>query len=256
MDSTNKDEDDAIVGAATTSVLASGAVIILAYENQSRIPREPYTNKGQEREFYMNSIFNGSDVHCVGQIRMSKHVFYELCNALRNTSLLCSTKYMFVQEQVLIFSEIVGFNQEFRKIGSHFYRSIDSIHRCFHTVLQAVLKLYPILTKSPNGTIQPEIRSNYRYYPWFADCVGAIDGTHVLASVPIEQQSRFRGRKGTTTQNVLAAISFNLKFTYVLAGWEGSAHESRILYYTLERPQGFQIPPRYFIQSKVVYGKR
>ena len=50
------------------------------------------------------------------------------------------------------------------------------------------------------------------------DCIGAIDGTHVHASVPLEIQGRFRGRKDGTTQNVLAAISFDLKFTYVLAG--------------------------------------
>ena len=52
------------------------------------------------------------------------------------------------------------------------------------------------------------------------DCVGVIDGTHVRASVPLEIQGRFRGRKDGTTQNVLAAISFELKFTYVLAGWK------------------------------------
>ncbi|XP_049361528.1 uncharacterized protein LOC125826253 [Solanum verrucosum] len=256
MDMTNKDEDDAIVGAVATSVLAFGVAINVAYNNQSSIPREPYTNKDQEREFYMNSILNGSDVHCIGQIRMSKHVFYELCNALRRNNLLCSTKNMSIQEQVLIFLEIVGFNERFRKIGSHFYRSIESIHRCFHTVLQAVLKLYPILIKPSDGTIQPEIRNNYRYYPWFANCVGAIDGTHVLASVPIEQQSRFRGRKGTTTQNVLAAINFNLKFTYVLAGWEGSAHDSRILNDALERPHGFQIPQDKFYLGDAGYGLR
>ncbi|KAM3340025.1 hypothetical protein P3S68_029895 [Capsicum galapagoense] len=130
----------------------------------------------------MNSILNGSDVHCVGQIRMSKQAFYELCNALRRNSFLCSTKNMFVQEQVLIFLEIVGFNERFIKIGSHFYRSIESIHLCFHTVLQAVLKLYPILIKSPNGTVQSEIMKNHRYYPWFTDCVGAIDGTHTTWS--------------------------------------------------------------------------
>ena len=50
------------------------------------------------------------------------------------------------------------------------------------------------------------------------DCIGAIDGTHVRASVPPEIQGRFRGRKNGTMQNVLAAISFDLKFTYVLAG--------------------------------------
>ncbi|KAF3681648.1 putative ripening-related protein 6-like [Capsicum annuum] len=78
--------------------------------------------------------------------------------------------------------------------------------------------------------------------PSVLSLVYSIDGKHVLASVPIEQQNRFRNRKGTTTQNVLAAINFNLKFTYVLAGWEGSAHDSRILNDALKRPHGFQIP--------------
>ena len=47
--------------------------------------------------------------------------------------------------------------------------------------------------------------------------------------MPPAIQGRFRGRKDGTMQNVLAAISFNLKFTYVLAGWEGNAHDSRVL---------------------------
>jgi len=116
----------------------------------------------------MNSILNGSTVHCVGPIRMSQPVHFELCNALRRNNFLRSTRNMSLQEQVLIVLEIVGFNERFRKIGSHFYRSIESVHRCFHTVLQAILKLYPTLVKSPNDTIQSEIRNNYRYYPWFA----------------------------------------------------------------------------------------
>ena len=47
--------------------------------------------------------------------------------------------------------------------------------------------------------------------------------------MPPEIQGRFHGRKDGTKQNVLAAISFDLKFTYVLVGWEGSAHDSRVL---------------------------
>ena len=69
-----------------------------------------------------------------------------------------------------------------------------------------------------------------------------IDGTHVRASVPPEIQGRFHGRKDGTTQNVLAAISFDLKFTYVLAGWEGSAHDLRVLNDAFARPGGFSIP--------------
>ena len=74
------------------------------------------------------------------------------------------------------------------------------------------------------------------------DCVGVINGTHVRASVPLEIQGRFRGRKDGTTQNVLAAISFDLKFTYVLAGWEGSANDSRVLNDAFARSGGFSIP--------------
>ena len=72
------------------------------------------------------------------------------------------------------------------------------------------------------------------------DCVGAIDSTHVRASVPPEIQGRFRGRKDGTTQNMLATISFDLKFTYVLAGWEGSAYDSHVLNDAFVRPGDFQ----------------
>jgi len=59
--------------------------------------------------------------------------------------------------------------------------------------------------------------------------VGAIDGTHVLARVPAKSRAAFLGRKHTTTQNVMAAVDFDLRFTYVLAGWKGSAHDAHIL---------------------------
>jgi hypothetical protein len=72
--------------------------------------------------------------------------------------------------------------------------------------------------------------------------VGAIDGTYVPANVPVEIQGKFRGRKEETTQNVLAAIAFDLKFIYVLASWEGNAYDSRVLGDTLSRPNGLKIP--------------
>ena len=55
-------------------------------------------------------------------------------------------------------------------------------------------------------------------------------------------QATFRGRKNYPTQNVLAAVDFDLKFTYVLAGWEGSAHEATILADALERDGGLRVP--------------
>ena len=59
--------------------------------------------------------------------------------------------------------------------------------------------------------------------------MGAINSTNVPTNVPVEIQRKFRGQKEGTTQNFLAVITFDLKFIYVLAGWEGSAHDSRVL---------------------------
>ena len=61
------------------------------------------------------------------------------------------------------------------------------------------------------------------------DAVGAINGTHIAANVPLEEQARYRNRKQVISQNVLVACTFDMKFTYVLAGWEGSAHDGRLL---------------------------
>lgn len=78
---------------------------------------------------------------------------------------------------------------------------------------------------------------------------GAIDGTHVRVKVSNEDASRYRGRKGYPTQNVLAACSFDLKFTYVLPGWEGTASDSRIMKNALTGEDKLDIPNGNFFSS-------
>ena len=49
----------------------------------------------------------------------------------------------------------------------------------------------------------PEIRDDPKLYPFFKDCRGAIDGTHIEAFVPDEAMARYRNHKGYLPQNVL-----------------------------------------------------
>ncbi|XP_039019765.1 putative nuclease HARBI1 [Hibiscus syriacus] len=182
--------------------------------------------------------------------------FFNLCDILTRNNLLQSTRAVNVKEQVLIFLHIIGHNVRFRVIGSRYYRSIETIHRYFRIVLKAILKLYQLAIRLPDESTPLEIRNNSRFYPYFKDCVGALDGTHIRASVPPNIQGRFRSRKGGTTQNVLAAITFDLKFTYVLAGWEGSAHDSRVLTDALTRRRGFSIPEGKYYLADAGYGIR
>ena len=59
--------------------------------------------------------------------------------------------------------------------------------------------------------------------------------------MPIHLQPRFIGTKGIT-QNVLACCTPDIEFTYVLAGWEGSANDFTILKDALRRPNGLKVP--------------
>jgi hypothetical protein len=61
--------------------------------------------------------------------------------------------------------------------------------------------------------------------------------------VPDKIQAAFRGRKNYPTQNVLATVDFDLKFTYVLAGWEGSTHDATILADALNQHDGLRVEP-------------
>ncbi|KAM0913261.1 hypothetical protein ACQ4PT_012277 [Festuca glaucescens] len=67
---------------------------------------------------------------------------------------------------------------------------------------------------------------------------------------------KFRGRKSYPSQNVLAVVDFDLRFTYVLAGWEGSTHDSLVLKDALTRPAGLKIPEGKFFLADAGYAAR
>src|SRR5438045_7427982 len=86
-------------------------------------------------------------------------------------------------------------------------------------------------TSLPNmdTPLATQILNDPKYYPYFDNCLGALDGTHISIHVPLEEQSQYCNQKGTLSQNVLAVCNFDMQFVYVLPGWEGSAHDGRVL---------------------------
>ena len=72
-------------------------------------------------------------------------------------------------------------------------------------------------------------------------CLGALDGTYIKVRVPTDDRKPYRTRKGEICTNVLGVCTRDLMFTYVLAGWEGSAADSRVLRDAISRPKGLKI---------------
>ena len=85
-----------------------------------------------------------------------------------------------------------------------------------------------------------QIRSNPKFYPFFHDVIGAIDGCHFLCHPLSLDRASHRNHKGFTSQNCLFAVSFGLTFRFAYTGWEGSATDARV--YEAAHEQGFFIP--------------
>ena len=92
----------------------------------------------------------------------------------------------------------------------------------------------------PTARFQRGVLINDSINTFFLHCVGAIDSTHIHVVVKIIESKQCRNRKSSVTQNCMMMVDFDTRFRYVMTGWEGSAHDGRVLWDA--QKQGFIIP--------------
>ncbi|KAL5751196.1 hypothetical protein ACOSP7_025799 [Xanthoceras sorbifolium] len=206
------------------------------------IPKELSHNLASNGTKFVDEILNGHTERCLENFRMDKPVFYKLCDILQAKGLLRHTNRIKIEEQLAIFMFIIGHNLRTRAVQELFRYSGETISRHFNNVLNAIMTISLDFFQPPGSEVLPEIYEDSRFYPYFKDCVGAVDGIHIPVMVGVDEQGPFRNRNGLLSQNVLAACSFDLKFHYVLAGWEGSASDLRVLNSALTRRNKLQVP--------------
>lgn len=147
---------------------------------------------------FIHEITNGHPRRCYELFRLHVPVFKMLCSDLATTYGLNPTRNIAIEESVGMFLLTLAHGCGNRLVQDTFNHSGETIHRHFHTVLKAVLKLSGDIIRpnaNYNEEVPPQILNDSRYYPMFKDCIGAIDGTHVRASVPTKEQAKYIGRK-------------------------------------------------------------
>ncbi|KAB2606497.1 hypothetical protein D8674_006214 [Pyrus ussuriensis x Pyrus communis] len=146
-----------------------------------------------------------------------------------------------------MFLHMLGHGVKNRLAQERFQHSGETVSRYFGAMLDIVCKMAIDIIKPMDlefRGIPQEIRRDTRYMPYFKDCIGAIDGVHVKASIPPSDQVPYIGRKGIPTQNVMVACNFDMQFTFACAGWEGTAHDTRVFLSVLRNPNlNFSKPP-------------
>ncbi|TYK18962.1 retrotransposon protein [Cucumis melo var. makuwa] len=179
--------------------------------NNKRLPHTPPDTRHRIRELAYFRMIHESDLVCRQSMRMDRRTFAILCHLLRNVAGLSSTEIVDVEEMVAMFLHILAHDVKNRVIQREFVRSGETVSRHFNI-----------------------------------NCLGALDGTYIKVNVPAGDRPTFRTRKGEIAINVLGVCDTKEDFVYVLAGWEGSAADSRILRDAISRENGLQVPKGYY----------
>ncbi|KAH7915775.1 hypothetical protein BJ138DRAFT_986109, partial [Hygrophoropsis aurantiaca] len=85
-----------------------------------------------------------------------------------------------------------------RHVGERFQRSNGTISTYFKqmTVLFSSPPFYTRHVEFPTGEIIPrEILRNPKFWPFFCNAIGAIDGSHIPIAPPSQIRANYRNRK-------------------------------------------------------------
>ena len=99
--------------------------------------------------------------------------------------------------------------------------------------------------------ISRKLYENGKLWPFFQGCLGAIDGSHIHISPPATLQNLYQNRKGFLSQNCLFICNFDMLFTYIISGWEGSATDARVWADALAK--GFSVPEGFYYLADARY---
>lgn len=224
------------------AMVAATAAAAYVWSDSVRRPRHISSLRGIDK---VNELLRNTDENAMfNKVRMGPRAFMILCEILTERGLLQPSNNMNVPEQLFVFLTIISQSQTNRESQDVWQHSGETISRRFSEVLDAICALYDDFIKPPNfDKVQHFLRGNrHRYDTWFDNCVGAIDGTHVPCTpIGVDNPTAYRNRKGVNSQNIMAACSFDMKFTYILSGWEGSAHDAQVLADAVGTPR-FKFP--------------
>ncbi|PLW51018.1 hypothetical protein PCANC_08125 [Puccinia coronata f. sp. avenae] len=175
-------------------------IIVTILDEWSKTLKSLYNNSKLTRAKYTDFLLVGNSCRCRAILCLDPGTFELLAQKLLLLDTNPVSKRLGIEEQLAIFMYIVGQGATNRQAQEQFQHSGEIISKVFHHIIALLIGLSSAYIQLPNPRV-----------------------THQA------QASPFCNWKGQLSQNVLAVLNFDMRFTYICAGWEGSAHNSRVL---------------------------
>lgn len=124
-----------------------------------------------------------------------------------------------------------------RKIASNkavqekFHHFRDIIFHVFYEVLNFLIHLYMKIVNLliKNNALHQQITENNKYFLYFQDYLKVLDSAYIPVNILSINRVVYQNRKNILLQNILRIYIIDLQFYYILASWERSVHNNRIL---------------------------
>ena len=222
--------ESALMGAGLVTLVAAVLLAVIPSVLGKRpVPQHDSILTGK---LYYNELMDTLNVSRFRTaVRMDRHTFTRLHalltsakGGLQDSALICAGEKIMILIHVL-----VGFTN--RQTCERWQHSGSTISLVTHEVVKSIMRCKTLLFRRPRPPhlLAPYISNSPKFFPFFRNAMGALDGSHIHAIIKAADQGVFRNRKKTISQNLLGVCNFDMTFSYALAGWEGSAHDGQVL---------------------------
>ena len=145
-------------------LLVCSALLLEQLKKNKRRKLWDYHSRQLVREVNVERIVFTSDLVCIENTRMDRHMFHVLCAMLMQVGKLEPSKNMGVEEMVAMFLHIVAHDVKIRVIKRQFVRSKETISRRFNEVLLAVLRCHNHLLKRPQPIGEDSMDERWKWF--------------------------------------------------------------------------------------------
>ncbi|WVZ73970.1 hypothetical protein U9M48_022214 [Paspalum notatum var. saurae] len=191
----------------------------------------PYRQQSYSGNAWVQHIL-AHEKDCYDTFRMRKDQFLRLHQVLVDQYGLRTTNNVSSEECLAIFLHIISGPRSNRTAAVTFGHSKSTISLKFRHALRKVYNLGVDIIKPVDPTFanpHPKVGRGSAYYPWFENCIGALDGTHFRLKVSGGRNTNLIGRHMVPTFNVLAVVDLDGRFIFVCSGRPGSMHDNDVL---------------------------
>jgi hypothetical protein len=143
-------------------------------------------------EVKVRRFLEGHVKNCQVTFRMEPHIFRELTTYLRRIRIIVDTRIT-VEEKLGFFLYMLSHNASYQDLQVYFGHSNDTFHHHinhFFTMVIPIVSCRFIKPLDPNQVHQ-KIQDNPKFYPFFKNCLSAIDGIYIPISISPKKHSPF-----------------------------------------------------------------